>query len=82
LNSVNPNADSAGSAGNAGNVVAERDFSSRRSRGSRRYHSGDNGFEIRCLNLAPLDKVVRAVLNQHNPTKGRPQENNKPSQEA
>ena len=42
------------------------------SRSSRRYYPGDDRFEIRRFNLAPLGKIIRPVLDQHNPTKGRP----------
>jgi hypothetical protein len=41
-----------------------------------------NPFEIRRFDLAPLNKIVRPVLDQDNPTKGRSQKNNKPSQKA
>jgi hypothetical protein len=43
---------------------------------------GQDAFEIRRLDLATLNKVVRSVLDQDNPTKGRSQKNNKPSQKA
>jgi hypothetical protein len=41
-----------------------------------------NPFEIRRFDLAPLNKVVRPVLDQYNPTKGCPQKSDKPSQKA
>jgi hypothetical protein len=41
-----------------------------------------NPFEIRRFDLAPLNEVVRPVLDQDNPAKGRPQEYDKPSQQA
>jgi hypothetical protein len=44
--------------------------------------TSNNGFEIRRLNLASLDEVIRSMLDKNNPTKARPQENDKPSQEA
>jgi hypothetical protein len=44
--------------------------------------ASNNGFEIRRLNLASLDEVIRPMLDENNPTKGRSQENDKPSQEA
>ena len=44
--------------------------------------AGQDAFEIRRLDLATLNKVVRSVLDQDNPTKGRSQKNNKPSQKA
>jgi hypothetical protein len=44
--------------------------------------ASNNGFEIRRLNLESLDEVIRPMLDEHNPTKGRSQENDKPSQEA
>jgi hypothetical protein len=44
--------------------------------------ASDNSFEIRRLNLATLDEVIRPMFDQHNPTKSRSQENDNPSQEA
>jgi hypothetical protein len=44
--------------------------------------ASNNGFEIRRLNLPSLDEVIRPMLDENNPTKGRSQENDKPSQEA
>lgn len=44
--------------------------------------SSHNGFEIRRLNLTPLDEVVGPMFDQNNPTKGSSQENDKPSQET
>jgi hypothetical protein len=44
--------------------------------------TSNNGFEIRRLNLASLDEVIRSMLDKNNPTKARSQENDKPSQEA
>ena len=41
-----------------------------------------NPFAVRRFDLAPLNKVVRSVLDQDNPTKGCPQKNDKPSQQA
>jgi hypothetical protein len=41
-----------------------------------------NPFDIRRLDLAPLNEVVRPVLDQDNPTKGCPQKNDKPSQQT
>jgi hypothetical protein len=41
-----------------------------------------NPFDIRRFDLASLNKVVRPVLDQDNPTKGCPQKNDKPSQQA
>jgi hypothetical protein len=48
----------------------------------RRNRAGQDAFEIRRLDLATLNKIVRSVLDQDNPTKGCPQKNDKPSQQA
>jgi hypothetical protein len=48
----------------------------------RRNQTGKDPFDIRRLDLAPLSKIVRPMLDQDNPTKGRPQKNDKPSQKA
>jgi hypothetical protein len=41
-----------------------------------------NRFEIRGLDLTPLDEVIRPMLDQNDPTKGGSQEDNKPGQKA
>ena len=44
--------------------------------------ASNNGFEIRRLNLASLDEVIRSMLDENNPTKSRSEEDDEPSQEA
>jgi len=39
-------------------------------------------FKVRGLDLATLNKIVRSMLDQDNPTKGRSHKNNKPGQKA
>jgi hypothetical protein len=48
----------------------------------RRNQTRQDAFEIRRFDLASLNKIVRSMLDQDNPTKGRSHKNNKPSQKA
>jgi hypothetical protein len=47
-----------------------------------RYQTSDNRFEVCRLNFASLGEIIRPMLDQHNPTEGRSQENDKPGQKA